>query len=142
MIGDRPAGSRPTRRQRQEQALRIIDRARSEGSPFILYLRDFRAGERMVHPEFRGQKEFTIDNELVEQVSPEVGVVFVQSEAEERYWADRANHPMAPYGPSLQLDDDAWAPAVEELIGIAQVVFVDAPVLSEGTRFELTACLE
>src|SRR5262245_38742313 len=117
MIGDRPAGSRPTRQQRHEQALRIIGRARNEGSPFILYLRDFRAGERLIHPEFRGQKEFAIDNELVEQVSPEVGVVFVQSEAEECFWADRASHPMAPQGPSLQLPDDAWARAVEELIG-------------------------
>jgi hypothetical protein len=123
----------------------VISRREHDGRPFILYLRDFLGGSRegVVKSHYYTQdNKFTIDNKLIEQVSPEIGVVFVQSEAEEELWATQDGHGLGPSGPSLRLPDTSWKEMVEGLIDLAEVIFVDAPVLSAGTKFELECCLQ
>ncbi len=132
---------RPSRNERHAEALEIIRLQEEEGRPFILYLRDFRGGERVVREQHHERHPFTIDNKLLEQVSPDIGVVFIQSEAEEKYWEQLPSSGLGPQGPSLQLPNDKWQQVVARLIGLAEVIFVDAPLLSEGTRFELETCL-
>jgi|GEM_PF-6356585 len=131
----------PTRQQRHAEALEVVRSCEQDGRPLVLYLRDFKGGARTVHSQYYEQQPFTIDNKLLEQVYPELGVVFVQSEAEERHWEARPDRELGPRGPSLMLADSQWQGAVARLIDIADIIFVDAPVLSPGTRYELETCL-
>jgi len=130
-----------TREERHRQALDVIERREKHGRPFILYLRDFQAGARSIHAQHHEKQVFTIDNRLLDQVQPKLDVVFIQSEAEELAWRDRPQHELAPKGPSLQLTHDTWRPFAQRMIQLADVIFVDAPILGEGTRFELNECL-
>jgi hypothetical protein len=126
---------------RHQAALDVIRRRETDGVPFILYLRDFMRGERTLHRQYRQSDPFTIDNNLMAQVSPHIGIVFIQSEAEEKAWADRPDHEHAPKGPSLRLTGETWKGQAERLIELADVIFVDATILGPGTRFELDCCL-
>jgi len=133
--------ARPGRNERHTQALDIVRQQEEDGRPFILYLRDFRGGERVVREQHHERHPFTIDNKLLEQVSPDIGVVFIQSEAEEKHWEQRPSNELGPQGPGLQLPNDGWQQVAARLIELAEVIFVDAPLLSAGTRFELETCL-
>jgi hypothetical protein len=131
------------REARHRSAVEIINRRKKYGSPFVLYLRDFLRGSRegvVKSHYFTPSSRFTIENTLIRRMAPQVGVVFVQSEAEEVSWSDRSDGELGPVGPSLRLPEDAWQQEVRNLIGLAEIIIVDAPLLSEGTRFELECC--
>src|SRR5262249_49967618 len=100
-----------TREERHRQALNVIEFFKQSGSPFILYLRDFLGGARqgvVKSHYYTPERQFTIDNRLLRQVSARLGVIFVQSAAEEALWAEHGGTDLGPVGPSLSLSDDNW----------------------------------
>jgi len=117
------------RAHRGDSVVSAWDRNRA---PFILYLRSFRV--TIYHgPDQR----MLLENHLWATLSPAIGVLTI---------VDPEEVPLpGAYGhgaPALAVPNERWQQVVSDLIGKAEMIISEVPVLSAGAKFELETCVE
>lgn len=131
----RPAASEASgeaaREEYHKAALRAVEAYRTEGRPFVLYLRKF--GIEVLHGPFDQGPKLT-ENHLRDALPPEVEVVTVQ---DQHSLADSGSSRLHREAPALRLSNAGWMRDIDALIAFADLIVSEPLLIGEGVRLEL-----